>query len=122
MQAFLGVCLLVILARYILMQMSENGYTRTRLRLAVAIFTIVVGVAGRSMWFWMVRFCDRHGVDMWWTHDMPYALTAPIFTGIAAIGLLCTIRVVSDDAWGDTVWMASALAVAGLVTYLTFGT
>ncbi len=112
----LAVIVAVILLRFFIIEIRENGlgpaYARMRFQLAAAIFAIVFGEAAYRSWTWWGRLCanaDKEATCQWMLSAV-WPLVPITSIGIEVGGMLCLIRILIPNVWGSRAWIISAIA------------
>jgi len=104
----LCLCIVVIFSRYIATEIYLRGRGRMRLRAAIGIavmaggFAVMLGAAAFG------RHHEEAGESVRWMMQPPWVVIPGTGAFVAAIGLLCLIRVFSPDEWGRWGWVVCA--------------
>lgn len=112
----LSLGVLVIFARYFLIEMKVHGFKRTRMGAGIAVTVMSFGEFSTRSWTWAIRYLQNTHGSSEWLSSLPWSLIPIAGALIEAVGLLCMIRVFSPDEWGHSGWeVVAAIAAAAVL-------
>lgn len=119
--ANLAIPLLIILARFFLIEVKDQGlvgaYNRMRFRLGMSIAAIVAGEASYRAWTWWGRYCANTESNCNWMLAAAWPMVPVFSIALEIVGMLCMIRILIPDVWGTRAWVFSGLAAAAWSLY-----
>lgn len=111
-----------IVARYLFVEIRENGYKRLRAQAAASLLAIFCGDLTKAAVIWWVRSRANAGLppDIITIHQDNIILAG---AALLALGILCYIRIWAPRKWGEWPWLGTAIvaptfALAGLIPAL----
>lgn len=111
-----------IVARYLFVEVRDNGYRRLRAQAAASLLAIFCGDMTKAAVIWWVRSRANAGLppDVIVQHQDRIILAGAV---LLAMGMLCYIRIWAPRKWGEWPWLGTAavagtFAMAGLIPAL----